>query len=42
MGPKIQAAINFLEQGGEKVTITSIENAVDALVNNSGTVITPN
>ena len=42
MGPKIQAAINFLEQGGEKVTITSIENAVDALVNNSGTVITSN
>jgi carbamate kinase len=42
MGPKIQAAINFLEQGGEKVTITSIENAIDALINNSGTVITPN
>lgn len=42
MGPKIQAAINFLEQGGEKVTIASIENAVDALVNNSGTIITPN
>jgi carbamate kinase len=42
MGPKIQAAINFLEQGGEKVTITSIDNAVDAIVNNSGTVITPN
>ena len=42
MGPKIQAAINFLEQGGEKVTIASIENAVDALVDNSGTVITPN
>ncbi len=42
MGPKIQAAINFLEQGGEKVTIASIENAVDALVNNGGTIITPN
>jgi carbamate kinase len=42
MGPKIQAAINFLEQGGEKVIITSIDNAVDALVNNSGTVITLN
>jgi carbamate kinase len=40
MGPKIQAAINFLEQGGDKVTITSIENAVDALLNNGGTVIT--
>jgi len=42
MGPKIQASINFLERGGEKVTISSIDNAVDALVNNSGTVITPN
>jgi carbamate kinase len=42
MGPKIQAAINFLEQGGQKVIITSINNAVDALVNNSGTVITVN
>jgi carbamate kinase len=42
MGPKIQAAINFLEKGGQKVIITSIENAVDALVNNSGTVITVN
>jgi carbamate kinase len=42
MGPKIQAAINFLEKGGRKVIITSIENAVDALVNNSGTVITVN
>jgi carbamate kinase len=42
MGPKITAAINFLEQGGERVIITSIENAVDALINKSGTVITPN
>ena len=42
MGPKIQAAINFLEQGGEKVIITSIDNAVDALMNNTGTIITPN
>jgi len=40
MGPKIQAAINFLEQGGEKVIITSIDNAVDALKNDSGTIIT--
>jgi len=42
MGPKIQAAINFLEKGGKKVIITSIDNAVDALVNHSGTVITAN
>lgn len=41
MGPKIKAAINFLRSGGKKVTITSIENAVDAIVNDSGTVIVP-
>jgi carbamate kinase len=40
MGPKIQAAINFLEAGGKKVIITSIDNALDALMNNSGTTIT--
>jgi carbamate kinase len=42
MGPKIQAAINFLEQGGERVIITSIENAVKAILSNGGTRITPN
>jgi len=42
MGPKIQAAINFLESGGEKVIITSIEKALAALVNESGTIITAN
>jgi carbamate kinase len=42
MGPKIQAAINFLEQGGKKVVITSIDNAVDAIQNDSGTTITLN
>jgi carbamate kinase len=42
MGPKIQAAINFLEQGGQKVIITSIDNAVEAIVNQTGTEITRN
>lgn len=40
MGPKIQAAINFLEYGGNKVIITSIEKAIDALAGKNGTVIT--
>ncbi|RMH60507.1 MAG: carbamate kinase [Calditrichaeota bacterium] len=40
MGPKIQAAINFLNGGGQKVIITSIENAVSALQGGTGTVIT--
>ncbi len=39
MGPKIQAAINFIKGGGESVIITSIENAVSALEGNTGTVI---
>ena len=41
MGPKIQAAINFIRAGGEKVFITSIDNALDAIENESGTVIVP-
>jgi len=40
MGPKIQAAINFLQSGGQKVVITSIENAVDAVQEKGGTTIT--
>lgn len=42
MGPKIRAAIDFLEKGGRKVIITSIEKAVDALRGKNGTVITLN
>ena len=41
MGPKIQAAINFLEEGGEKVSITSIEETVQAVEGGVGTVIVP-
>ncbi|UCF62813.1 MAG: carbamate kinase [bacterium] len=41
MGPKIQAAINFLEAGGEKVTITSIEKSVEAVKDGGGTIIVP-
>jgi len=41
MGPKIEAAITFLEHGGEKVTITSIEQVEAALQGNRGTEISP-
>jgi carbamate kinase len=41
MGPKIVSAINFIRDGGKKVIITSIENAVDAITKGSGTVIIP-
>ena len=40
MGPKIQAAINFLNWGGELVIITSIDNGKMALEGRTGTKIT--
>ena len=40
MGPKIKAAINFLERGGSEVLITSIERIVDAFAGKTGTRIT--
>lgn len=39
MGPKIQAMINFLEAGGEKAIITSIEKIKEALEGKAGTQI---
>ena len=42
MGPKIEAAIDFLESGGERVMITSIEKSVEAVMGKTGTVITVN
>lgn len=40
MGPKVQAAIDFVESGGQEVIITSIENAGLALAGKAGTRIT--
>ncbi|MBY8988802.1 MAG: carbamate kinase [Candidatus Lokiarchaeota archaeon] len=37
MGPKIQAVINFLESGGERAIITSIEKIKEALEGKAGT-----
>jgi carbamate kinase len=42
MGPKIEAAILFLEQGGKQVVITSIENAARVVTSGGGTVLTRN
>lgn len=39
MGPKIQAAINFIKSGGKKVIITSIEKTGEALKGQAGTTI---
>ncbi len=41
MGPKVKAAIKFIEDGGEMVTITSFENACKALRGEAGTRIVP-
>lgn len=37
MGPKIEAAIHFLESGGERVLISSVENVIDAVHEETGT-----
>ncbi len=41
MGPKIEAVIKFLEEGGKEALITSPENLVRALRGETGTRITP-
>jgi carbamate kinase len=40
MGPKIASAIKFVEWGGERAIITSLDKAVDALAGKTGTIIT--
>ncbi len=39
MGPKIKAAIRFIERGGKEVLITSIEKVLDAFAGKTGTII---
>ncbi len=39
MGPKVNAAMEFVKNGGERAIITSLDNAYDALLNGSGTQI---
>lgn len=41
MGPKIQAAVNFLKGGGECVFITAIDKVWDAIADKTGTKIVP-
>lgn len=41
MGPKIEAAMSFLQNGGKEVIITSPENLVDAVQGKKGTHISP-
>ncbi|MBN2017348.1 MAG: carbamate kinase [Candidatus Cloacimonetes bacterium] len=39
MGPKMEAAIRFVKEGGDKSIITSLDHAVDALEGRTGTII---
>lgn len=41
MGPKIEAAIRFIEGGGKRAIIAHLEEAMDALKGNTGTHVIP-
>jgi carbamate kinase len=41
MGPKIQAAVNFLEAGGARAVIAELDAATDALAGAAGTELVP-
>ncbi|HQL23725.1 MAG TPA: hypothetical protein PKY95_04825 [candidate division Zixibacteria bacterium] len=41
MGPKVEAAVKFIEHGGKLVIITSLENAHAAVHGQAGTRIRP-
>jgi carbamate kinase len=41
MGPKVEACIRFLENGGERAIVTSLDKAVEALAGEAGTQILP-
>jgi carbamate kinase len=39
MGPKVEAALRFVEQGGDRSVITSLENIGAAVAGEAGTVV---
>ena len=41
MGPKIEAAMNFLRAGGRRVIICALAHFMESLDGNSGTTILP-
>lgn len=41
MGPKVDAACRFVEQGGRRAVITSLDQIVDAVTGSAGTVVVP-
>jgi carbamate kinase len=40
MGPKVEAALDFLQRGGKEVVITDPEHLGDAMAGKAGTSIT--
>jgi carbamate kinase len=42
MGPKVDAACRFVEQGGSRAVITDLENLAAAVAGDGGTVVVPN
>jgi len=40
MGPKVEAACRFVEAGGERAVITSLDRIADAVAGRAGTVVT--
>ena len=41
MGPKVASAIKFVEEGGARAIISSLDKAVEALAGKTGTIIVP-
>lgn len=40
MGPKMEAAMQFVQDGGIRAIVSSLDKAVDALASKTGTIIT--
>jgi carbamate kinase len=41
MGPKVEAACRFVEQGGTRAVITTLDDILDAVAGETGTVVVP-
>jgi carbamate kinase len=41
MGPKVEAACRFVEQGGTRAVISTLDHILDAVAGETGTVVVP-
>jgi carbamate kinase len=41
MGPKVEAACRFVESGGARTVITSLQRISDAVAGTTGTIVEP-